>query len=145
MSQKTLAQDVLSNFNSVKKHAFSYQWNLKNYQQRWTFMYQNCDHICVFSLPKVSLLWHSGGASMVKCYAGSSIATGGASHARQIKGYDPDKNRYPGPPGWGWVWGWPHPINFLRSFQNWKPTETTKMAQHKQGFTSRNVEGAVSA
>jgi hypothetical protein len=32
-------------------------------------------------------------------------ATGRASHARQVKGDDPDKKRYPGPPGWGFgVW-----------------------------------------
>ena len=34
-------------------------------------------------------------------YAGSSVATGRASHARQVKGDDPDKKGYPGPPGWG--------------------------------------------
>ena len=34
-------------------------------------------------------------------YAGGSIATGRASHARQVKGDDPDKKGYPGPPGWG--------------------------------------------
>jgi hypothetical protein len=28
-------------------------------------------------------------------------ATGGASHARQVKGNDPDKKGYPGTPGWG--------------------------------------------
>jgi hypothetical protein len=28
-------------------------------------------------------------------------ATGRASHARQVKGDDPDKKGYPGPPGWG--------------------------------------------
>jgi hypothetical protein len=28
-------------------------------------------------------------------------ATGRASHARQVKGDDQDKKRYPGPPGWG--------------------------------------------
>jgi hypothetical protein len=28
-------------------------------------------------------------------------ATGRASHARRVKGDDPDKKRYPGPPGWG--------------------------------------------
>ena len=28
-------------------------------------------------------------------------ATGSASHARQVKGDDPDKKEYPGPPGWG--------------------------------------------
>jgi len=27
-------------------------------------------------------------------------ATGRASHARQVKGVDPDKKGYPGPPGW---------------------------------------------
>jgi hypothetical protein len=27
-------------------------------------------------------------------------ATGRASHARQVKGDDPDKKGYPGPPGW---------------------------------------------
>ena len=33
-------------------------------------------------------------------YAGSSV-TGGAIHARQVKGDDPDGKGYPGPPGWG--------------------------------------------
>jgi hypothetical protein len=28
-------------------------------------------------------------------------ATGRASHARQVKGDEPDKKGYPGPPGWG--------------------------------------------
>jgi len=32
-------------------------------------------------------------------------ATGRASHARQVKGDDPDKKGYPGPPGWGFVVG----------------------------------------
>jgi hypothetical protein len=31
----------------------------------------------------------------------AAYATGGASHARQVKGDDPDKKGYPGPPGWG--------------------------------------------
>jgi hypothetical protein len=30
-----------------------------------------------------------------------AYATGWACHARQIKGDDPDKKGYPGPPGWG--------------------------------------------
>jgi len=30
-----------------------------------------------------------------------ACATGRASHARQIKGDDPDKKGYPSPPGWG--------------------------------------------
>ena len=32
-------------------------------------------------------------------------ATGRASHARQVKGDDPDKKGYPGPPGWGFCVG----------------------------------------
>ena len=34
-------------------------------------------------------------------YAGGSVATGRATHAGQVKGEHPDKERYPGPPGWG--------------------------------------------
>jgi hypothetical protein len=34
-------------------------------------------------------------------YAGGSIATNRATHARQVKGDDPNKKGYPGPPGWG--------------------------------------------
>jgi len=30
-----------------------------------------------------------------------AYATGRASHARQVKGDDPHKKGYPGPPGWG--------------------------------------------
>jgi hypothetical protein len=30
-----------------------------------------------------------------------AYATGRASHARQVKGDDPDKKGSPGPPGWG--------------------------------------------
>jgi hypothetical protein len=30
-----------------------------------------------------------------------ACATGRASHARQVKGDDPDKKGYPGPPDWG--------------------------------------------
>jgi hypothetical protein len=36
-----------------------------------------------------------------KSYAASSYATGRSSHARQVKGDDPDKKVYPGRPGWG--------------------------------------------
>jgi len=30
-----------------------------------------------------------------------AYAAGRATHARQVKGNDPDKNGYLGPPGWG--------------------------------------------
>jgi len=33
-------------------------------------------------------------------YASGSTATGRGSHARQVKGDDPDKKGYLGPPGW---------------------------------------------
>jgi len=34
-------------------------------------------------------------------YASGSKATDRVFHARQVKGDDPDKKRYPDPPGWG--------------------------------------------
>jgi hypothetical protein len=34
-----------------------------------------------------------------------AYATGRASHARQVKGDDPDKKGYPGPPSWGFGMG----------------------------------------
>ena len=36
-----------------------------------------------------------------KSYTGDSVATGRAPRTRQVKGDDPDKKEYPGPPGWG--------------------------------------------
>jgi hypothetical protein len=41
----------------------------------------------------VGLVWSHD----TKSYAGGSVC----SHARQVKGDDPDKKGYPGPPGWG--------------------------------------------
>jgi hypothetical protein len=38
-----------------------------------------------------------------------AFATGRASPARQVKGDDPDKKRYPGPPGWGFGVGLTNP------------------------------------
>jgi len=34
-------------------------------------------------------------------YVGGSLATGRASHTRKVNGDEPDKKRYPGPPGSG--------------------------------------------
>jgi hypothetical protein len=44
-----------------------------------------------------------------------AYATGRASHARQVKGDDPDKKGYTGPPGWGFGLGLttPHSKNLL--------------------------------
>jgi hypothetical protein len=45
----------------------------------------------------VGLAWSNDPES----YTGGSIATGRVSQAGQVKGDDPDKERYPGLPGWG--------------------------------------------
>ena len=45
----------------------------------------------------VGLAWSNDPES----YPGSSEATSMASRARQVKGVDPDKKGYPGPPVWG--------------------------------------------
>jgi hypothetical protein len=42
-------------------------------------------------------VWSSDSES----YADGSVATGRASHGRQVKGDVPDKKGYPGPPGCG--------------------------------------------
>jgi hypothetical protein len=44
-----------------------------------------------------------------------AYGTGRASHARQVKGDDPDKKGYPGPPGWVFGVGLttPHSKNLL--------------------------------
>jgi hypothetical protein len=45
----------------------------------------------------VGLVWSNDPES----YTGGSVAPGRASCAGQVKGDDPDKKGYPGPPGWG--------------------------------------------
>jgi hypothetical protein len=53
-----------------------------------------------------------------------AYTTGRASHARQVKGHDPDKNGYPGPPGWGFGVGLTTP--------NSKKLIVTKVEQRKK-------------
>jgi hypothetical protein len=50
-------------------------------------------------IPTLTQWWGLCG-QMILSSAGSG-ATGMASCARQVKGDDPDKKGYPGPPGWG--------------------------------------------
>jgi hypothetical protein len=55
-----------------------------------------------------------------------AYASGRASHARQVKGDDPDKKGYPGPPGWGFGVGLttPHSKKVLLRNLNWRPRPT---------------------
>jgi hypothetical protein len=45
--------------------------------------------------------WGLCGHMIPRAMLAVAYATGGVSHARQVKGNDPDKRGYPGPPGWG--------------------------------------------
>jgi hypothetical protein len=53
-----------------------------------------------------------------------AYATGSASHARQVKGDDPDKKGYPDLPGWGFGMGLTTPHN--------KNLIVTKVEQRKK-------------
>jgi len=52
-------------------------------------------------------------------------AIGRASRARQVKGDDPDKKGYPGPPGWGFGLG-------LRTPHSTKNLTVTKVEQRNK-------------
>jgi hypothetical protein len=59
-----------------------------------------------------------------------AYATSKATHARQVKGDDPDKKGYPGPPGWGLGVG---PTTLPRKTRHVKETETK---QNRMDFQS---------
>jgi len=58
-----------------------------------------------------------------------AYATGRASHARRVKGDDPDKKGYPGPPGWGLSMGLKTPHHKNNLFQN--PTISLRRIRNK--------------
>jgi hypothetical protein len=64
----------------------------------------------------VGLVWSNDPAS----YAGGSAANGRASHAGLVKGGDPDKKGYHGPPGWGLVVGLTTPPCITYLLRNFK-------------------------
>jgi hypothetical protein len=86
----------------------------------------------------VGLVWSNDPESD----AGGSVATGRVSHARQVKGDEPDKKGYPGPPGWGLGVGLTTPfhkkcfVEKLLKFENgqqfWKRLKSTKECHKKK-------------
>ena len=49
----------------------------------------------------ITYWWGLCGNMILRAMLPVAYATGRASHARQVKGDDPDKKGYPGPPCWG--------------------------------------------
>jgi hypothetical protein len=64
--------------------------------------YRKCDSFASyfsFLYPYFDAVVRLGWAYDSEGYAGGSVAIGRVSHARQVKGDDPDKKENPGPPG----------------------------------------------
>jgi hypothetical protein len=62
-----------------------------------------------------SLTWWWGlcGQMILRAMLAVACATGRANHARQVKGDNPDKKGYSGPPGWGFGVGLRHTVENL--------------------------------
>ena len=58
-------------------------------------------HITPKGIPTLTLWRGLCGHVILTAVLAVAYATGRDSHARQVKGNDPDKQGYPGPPGWG--------------------------------------------
>jgi len=52
-------------------------------------------------VPTLTSWWGLCGHMILRAMLAVAYATGRASHARQVKGDDPHKKGYPGPPVWG--------------------------------------------
>jgi hypothetical protein len=63
--------------------------------------YNNVLHVPPEGIPTLALWWGLCGQMIPRAMLAVAYATGSASHARQVKGDDPDEKGYHGPPGWG--------------------------------------------
>jgi hypothetical protein len=65
-----------------------------------------------------------------------AYATGRASHARQVKGDDPDKKGYPGPPGWRFGAGLttPHSKKLVTKVEQTKKKDIVRQAKAHNGL-----------
>jgi hypothetical protein len=75
-----------------------------------------------------------------------AYATGRASHARHVKGDDPDKKGYPGPPGWGFGVGLttPHSKNLLLRNSSKGKSWMDLMMMERVGDGWEKIEGSCS-
>jgi len=58
-------------------------------------------HIPPNGIPTLTQWWGLCGHMILRAMLAVAYATGRVSHARQVKGDDPDKKGYPSPPVWG--------------------------------------------
>jgi hypothetical protein len=66
------------------------------------------------------------------------MATGRGPHAGQVKGDDPDKKGYPGPPGWGLGIGLTTPTcNTLICFETSTEASERRSGEEGIGFVSK--------
>jgi hypothetical protein len=75
-----------------------------------------------------------------------AYATGRASHAEQVKGDDPDKKGYPGPPGWGFgVWlTTPHSKKLIVTKVEQRKSWMDLMMMERVGDRWEKMEGSCS-
>jgi hypothetical protein len=72
-----------------------------------------------------------------------AYATGRASHAREVKGDDPDKKGYPGPPGWGFGVGLTTPPHKKYCYETSRGGQVPPRAVEPMMMMMMTVKGAV--
>jgi hypothetical protein len=76
--------------------------------------------------------------------AGGSDAIGVVSLARQVKGDDPDRKEYTGPPGWGLGVRLKTSTRKIIFVEKLLKSDTGHTTQHEQIFKSGNVDLSIS-